>query len=58
MTMADPDMMSRFSIFKKLQDRQWIRTLKVGVNWLSMAWSWWEIAGKANGSERNNGKNG
>jgi hypothetical protein len=50
--------MSRFSIFKKLKDLQWIRTLKFGVNWLNMAWSWWENAGKANGSGKNNGKNG
>jgi hypothetical protein len=29
-----------------------------GVNWLNMAWSWWKISGKANGSGKNNGKNG
>jgi hypothetical protein len=44
--------------FKKFKDRQWIRTLKLGVNWLNMAWSWLEIARKANGSGKNNGKNG
>jgi hypothetical protein len=31
MMTAGPDMMSRFSIFKKFKDRQWIRLSKISV---------------------------
>jgi hypothetical protein len=30
--MAGPDMMSRFSKFEKVEDRQWIRLSKIGRN--------------------------